>query len=88
MRRGIIVFGAGTLLSMTGFAMAMRELAAALRKYTRAMPVPPSDLARYHARLAKSAAAAGATAWREAHRATPPGMIDLTTDSPRHAQRV
>ena len=81
-RRGVIVFTVGGLLSLTGFAMTTHEFMEAARKYVRSMPEPPSQLARRHAALARQAAAAGASAWRQANSsARPGGVIDLTEEA-------
>src|SRR3954454_16010550 len=81
-RRGVLVFTAGGLLSLVGFAMTTNEFLAAARKYVRSMPEPPSSLARRHASLARQAALAGATAWRQANGAVRTddrvAVVDLT----------
>ena len=83
-RRGATVFAVGSVLSLAGFAMTTRVLLDALRRYVQSMPVPPAELARHHAALARSAALAGAAAWRQGGGAHPNGhTVDLTTTSAR-----
>ena len=83
-RRGVLVFTVGGLLSLTGFAMTTHEFLEAARKYVRSMPEPPSQLARRHAALARQAALAGASAWRQAQGTQRAGgVVDLTEGAGR-----
>jgi hypothetical protein len=83
-RRGATVFAVGSVLSLAGFAMTTRVLLDALRRYVRSMPVPPTELARHHAALARTAAIAGAAAWRQGGGAHLNGRtVDLTGTAAR-----
>ena len=83
-RRGVIVFTAGGLLSLAGFAMTTHEFLEAARRYVRSMPETPSQLARRHTALARQAALAGASAWRQAEATRRAGgVVDLTEGASR-----
>jgi hypothetical protein len=55
----------GTVLGMTGFAVAASALVAAGRRWYRRADLPPHHLARLKWEQAKAAAGAGSTAWRD-----------------------
>jgi hypothetical protein len=61
---GAVPIGIGSLLGLTGLAIAGATLTAAARRYVNSMEVPPSELARQQLAKARAAASAGASAWR------------------------
>jgi hypothetical protein len=56
--------GAGTLIALTGLAIGAGYVLSATRQWINEMEVPPSELARLKWTQARSAMAAGATAWQ------------------------
>ena len=56
--------GGGTLIVVAGLAVGGSHLLAATRRWIREMEVPPREQARIKWVQAKTAAAAGATAWQ------------------------
>lgn len=59
-----ILIGAGALVSMAGAAVGLSAVIAGLRHHVKASEMAPSELAMHHWKRAKSAAQAGADAWR------------------------
>jgi hypothetical protein len=55
--------GAGALIALAGMAVGGSHLVSATRRWIRAMEVPPREQARIKWAQAKSAAAAGNSAW-------------------------
>jgi hypothetical protein len=62
---GGILIGIGAVVAMAGLAVAGAHLAAATRAWINELETPPAELARLKWEQAKTAAAAGATTWRE-----------------------
>ena len=52
------------MIALAGLAVGGSHLFAATRRWIQAMEVPPSEVARLKWAQAKTAAAAGAAAWR------------------------
>lgn len=63
---GAVLTVGGSLLALTGMALAGFALATAGRRWMRQMEVPPSELAAAKLRQAKQASIAGMEAWRAA----------------------
>jgi hypothetical protein len=61
---GAVLIGAGAVLALAGLALSGSHLFSVTRKWVQELEVPPSELARVKWDQAKSAAAAGATAWQ------------------------
>lgn len=61
---GAALIGVGGLIALIGVGIGGFHLLSALRKWVRAMEVPPSELAKQKLAQAKAAAAAGADAWQ------------------------
>jgi hypothetical protein len=61
---GAALFGAGALIALAGLAVGGTHLFAATRRWIQQMEVPPSEQARIKWAQAKTAAAAGASAWQ------------------------
>ena len=76
---GGVLIGIGAVVGMIGLAVAGTHVVAATRAWIKELEVPPGQLARMKWEQAKSAAASGASTWREhphaqirlARRATP-----------------
>jgi hypothetical protein len=62
---GGILIGIGALVALAGLAVAGSHLAAATRDWINDQETPPDQLARLKWEQAKSAAASGATTWRD-----------------------
>jgi hypothetical protein len=62
---GGVLLGIGGMIALIGLAVAGSHIAAATRKWVRAMDVPPSELVALKWDQARTAAAAGASSWRE-----------------------
>jgi len=62
---GGVLIGIGTAIALTGLAIAGSHLVAATRAWIRELEIPPSELAKLKWEQAKSAAASGASTWRE-----------------------
>jgi hypothetical protein len=65
---GGALMGLGGLLGLAGIVISGTALAAAMRDWASRQEVPPSEMARQQWYRAKSATAAGATAWRNGAR--------------------
>ena len=61
---GAALVGGGSLIVLAGLAVAGSHLLLATRRLIRQMEVPPSEQARIKWSQARSAAVAGASAWR------------------------
>jgi len=61
---GAALVGAGAVLVLAGVVVGGSHLFAATRRWIQEMEVPPSELAKIKWEQAKSAAAAGTTAWQ------------------------
>ena len=62
---GGILIGIGAVVAMAGAAVAGAHLAAATRTWIKELETPPGQLARLKWEQAKSAAASGASTWRD-----------------------
>ena len=62
---GGVLIGIGTAVALTGMAIAGSHLVAATRAWIRELEIPPSELAKLKWEQAKTAAASGASTWRE-----------------------
>jgi hypothetical protein len=62
---GGILVGIGAVVALAGAAVAGTHLVAATRAWMKELETPPSELARLKWEQAKSAAASGATTWRD-----------------------
>jgi hypothetical protein len=62
---GGILIGIGAVVAMAGVAVAGTHLAAATRAWIKELETPPGQLARLKWEQAKTAAASGATTWRD-----------------------
>lgn len=61
---GAILMGVGGLIGLAGFTVFGLSVVAAARRYVATMETPPSELAKHHWNRARTAALAGAGAWR------------------------
>ena len=61
---GGVLVGLGGLLGFTGMALVASALISATRQWMDQLERPPSEMARRRWEQAKSAASAGAAAWR------------------------
>lgn len=61
---GAVLIGAGSLLVLTGTAMAGTALVMAFRQRVKQMDVPPGELARQNWARVRAATAAGVGGWR------------------------
>ena len=62
---GGILIGIGAVVALAGLAVAGTHVVAATRAWIKELETPPSELARLKWEQAKTAAASGATSWRE-----------------------
>jgi hypothetical protein len=62
---GGILVGIGALVALAGLAVAGSHVAAATRTWIKDLEIPPGELARLKWEQAKTAAATGASTWRE-----------------------
>lgn len=62
---GGILVGIGAVIAFTGLAVAGVHVATAVRAWARELETPPSELARLKWEQAKTAAASGASTWRQ-----------------------
>lgn len=69
-----VMVGAGALIVMAGVAIGSGHLMTATRRWVREMDVTPSDLARLKWAQARSAVAAGTSAWQNGSR------VDVASD--------
>jgi len=79
---GGILIGIGAAVGLVGLAIAGTHVVAATRTWVRELETPPSELARLKWEQAKTAAASGASTWRE----HPNAKVRLVrrADTPRH----
>jgi hypothetical protein len=61
---GGALIGVGALLALAGMAVGGTHVVAATRRWINEMEVPPSELAKIKWAQARTAAAAGASAWQ------------------------
>src|SRR5579862_4105132 len=62
---GGVLIGIGAVVALAGMAVAGSHLVAATRAWIKELETPPSELARLKWEQAKTAAASGASTWRE-----------------------
>jgi hypothetical protein len=62
---GGILVGIGTLIALGGLAVAGVHVASATQAWVQELEIPPGQLVRLKWEQAKTAAASGATTWRE-----------------------
>ncbi len=62
---GGVLIGIGAVIGLVGLAVAGSHVVAATRTWINELEVPPGQLARLKWEQAKSAAASGASTWRE-----------------------
>ncbi len=62
---GGILIGIGAVVAFAGLAVAGTHLVAATRAWIQELETPPSELARLKWEQAKTAAATGASTWRD-----------------------
>jgi len=62
---GGVLIGIGAVVAFAGLAVAGTHLVAATRAWIKELETPPSELARLKWEQAKTAAASGASTWRE-----------------------
>lgn len=62
---GGVLIGIGTAVALAGLAIAGSHVVNATRAWIRELEIPPSELAKLKWEQAKSAAASGASTWRE-----------------------
>ena len=62
---GGVLIGIGALVAFAGLAVAGGHLVAATRAWIQELETPPSELARLKWEQAKTAAASGASTWRD-----------------------
>ena len=60
-----MLLGVGGVVALVGLAIAGSHVATATRQWVREMDVPPGQLAKLKWEQARTAAAAGASTWRE-----------------------
>jgi hypothetical protein len=62
---GGVLVGVGAMVALAGLAVAGAHLAAATREWVNDLEIPPGELARLKWEQAKTAAASGASTWKE-----------------------
>ena len=62
---GGVLIGIGAVVALAGMAVAGSHVVAATRAWIKELEIPPSEFARLRWEQAKSAAASGASTWRE-----------------------
>jgi len=62
---GGVLIGIGAVIALAGLAVAGTHLVAATRAWIKELETPPSELARLKWEQAKTAAASGASTWKE-----------------------
>lgn len=62
---GGVLIGIGAVVALVGLGIAGSHVVAATRTWIRELEIPPSELAKLKWEQAKSAAASGASTWRE-----------------------
>jgi hypothetical protein len=62
---GGILIGIGAVVALAGVAVAGSHVVAATRTWIKELEIPPSELARLKWEQAKTAAASGASTWRQ-----------------------
>jgi hypothetical protein len=62
---GGVLIGIGVAVALAGMAVVGTHVAAATRAWIKELEIPPSELAKLKWEQAKTAAATGASTWRE-----------------------
>lgn len=62
---GGVLIGIGAVVALAGMAVAGTHVVAATRTWIKELEIPPNELARLKWEQAKTAAASGASTWRE-----------------------
>ena len=62
---GGVLIGIGAVVALTGLGIAGGHVVAATRTWIRELEIPPGELAKLKWEQAKTAAASGASTWRE-----------------------
>ena len=62
---GGVLVGIGAMVAFAGLAVAGAHLVSATRAWIEELEIPPSELAKLKWEQAKTAAASGASTWRE-----------------------
>ncbi len=62
---GGVLIGIGAMVALAGMAIAGTHVASSTRNWIRQLETPPSQLAKLKWEQAKTAAASGASTWRE-----------------------
>jgi hypothetical protein len=62
---GGVLIGIGAVVALAGMAVAGTHVVAATRAWIKELEIPPNELARLKWEQAKTAAASGASTWRE-----------------------
>jgi len=62
---GGVLIGIGAVVALVGLGIAGSHVVAATRAWIRELEIPPSELAKLKWEQAKTAAASGASTWRE-----------------------
>jgi hypothetical protein len=62
---GGVLIGVGAVVAIAGLVVAGSHVAAATRTWVRELEIPPGQLAKLKWEQAKTAAASGASTWRE-----------------------
>ena len=62
---GGVLIGIGAMVALAGVVIAGSHVVAATRTWIKELEIPPSQLAKLKWEQAKSAAASGATTWRQ-----------------------
>ena len=62
---GGVLIGIGAVVALVGLGIAGSHVVAATRTWIRELEIPPSELAKLKWEQAKTAAASGASTWRE-----------------------
>jgi hypothetical protein len=62
---GGVLIGIGAVVALVGVGIAGSHVVAATRTWVRELEIPPSELAKLKWEQAKTAAASGASTWRE-----------------------
>ena len=79
---GGVLIGIGAVVALVGLAIAGSHVVAATRAWIRELEIPPSELAKLKWEQAKTAAASGASTWREHPNAK--ARLVRREDTPRH----
>jgi hypothetical protein len=79
---GGVLIGIGAVVALAGLAIAGSHVVAATRTWIKELEIPPSELAKLKWEQAKTAAASGASTWREHPNAK--ARLVRRADTPRY----